>query len=109
MSRKETIFFTLILLFFFTLFFPKLTLLTIIAASVVVGYSLLFGSFREKWQSLKSQRHLQAMLLFFAWIVASVLLSENLNKGLWFLDSWLALLYFCMCVGSLQLRKYLSD
>jgi O-antigen ligase len=45
------------------------------------------------------------MLLFFAWIVISVLLSENFNKGLSFLDPRLALFYFPLCVGTLELRK----
>jgi O-antigen ligase len=109
MTLKERIFFVLILLFFFTLFFPKFTLLTIIAAAAVVGWSLLFSPVKEKWQMLKERRHLQGMLLFFAWIVVSVLLSENFDKGLRFLDSRLALFYFPLCMGSLQLRKGFRD
>ena len=109
MSRKENILFALILLYFFTLFFPKLTLLTIIAAAGLVGYSLLFSSFSEKWQALKTRRHLQGMLLFFAWIVVSVLLSENRGKAFAFLDSRLALFYFPLCIGTLRLRKAFRD
>jgi O-antigen ligase len=105
MIQKEKILLSLILLFFLTLFFPKLTLLTIIAAAAVVGYSLLFSSVKAKWTMLKERRYLQGMLLFFAWIVTSVLLSENFNKGLSFLDPRLALFYFPLCVGTLELRK----
>src|SRR5215218_4323281 len=109
MTLKEKLFFVLILLFLFTLFFPKLTLLTILATAAVVGYSLVFSSFKEKWLLLKSRRHLQGMLLFFAWIIISVLLSENFKNGLRFLDSRLALFYFPLCIGSLQLRKNFRD
>lgn len=99
----------LILLYFFTLFFPKLTLLTIVAAAALVGYSLWFSSFAEKWQTIKRRRHLQGMFLFFAWIVVSLLLSENFSKGLRFLDPRLALFYFPLCVGSLRLRTPFRD
>jgi O-antigen ligase len=105
MSQKEKIFFSLILLFFFTLFFSRLALLNIIAAAAVVGFSLVFSSAKEKWQALKQRRHLQGMLLFFAWVVVSLFLSEHFHKGLSFLDPRLALFYFPVCVGTLQLRK----
>jgi O-antigen ligase len=109
MSQKEKLFLALILLFFFTLFFPKLTLLTIIAAVAVVGCALFFSPLKEKVRMLRQRRHLQAMMLFFVWIVMSVLLSENFNKGLSFLDPRLALFYFPLCVGSLQLTKRFRD
>src|SRR6476646_10437818 len=97
MSRKEKIFFVLILFFFFTLFFARLQLLNTIATVAVVAYSLLFNSINQKWQLLKRRRYLQGMLLFFAWVVISLLLSQNLNKGLSFLDPRLALFYFPLC------------
>lgn len=105
MPQKEKIFFVLILFFFATLFFPKLTIVTIIAAAAVVGYSLFFGSFREKVHALKSRRHLLVMLLFFTWIIISIFLSESFKGGLRFLDPRLALFYFPLCVGSLKLQK----
>jgi O-antigen ligase len=74
-----------------------------------VGYSLWYSPVKEKWQLLKERRYLQAMLLFFAWIIVSVLLSENFNKGLRFLDSRLALFYFPLCLGTLHLRKTFRD
>jgi O-antigen ligase len=109
MSQKEKLFLALILLFFFTLFFPKLTLLTIIAAVAVVGCGLWFSPVKEKMQVLRQRRHLQGMLLFFAWIVVSVLLSENFNNGLSFLDPRLALFYFPLCIGTLQVRSHFRN
>jgi O-antigen ligase len=104
MSQKEKLFLALILLYFFTLFFPKLTLLTIIAAAAVVGCGLWFTPIKAKAQIFRQRRHLQGMLLFFTWVVVSVLLSENFNKGLSFLDPRLALFYFPLCIGTLQVR-----
>lgn len=109
MTRKEKLFFVLILLFFFTLFFSALTLPRIIAAAAMLGCSFALGSIKEKWQAIKERRYLQGMLLFFAWVVISVLLSEHFRKGLHFLDSRLALFYLPLCIGSLQLRKPFRD
>src|SRR6476469_2924156 len=109
MTRKEKIFFAIILFFFFTLFFSRVALLSIVAIAAVVCYSLVFSSVTEKWQSIKTQRHLQGMLLFFAWIVVSALFSENANKALSFLNPRLALFYFPLCIGTLSLRKTFRD
>jgi O-antigen ligase len=109
MSRRETLLFTLILLFFSTLLCPRLPLLTIICSAAVVGYSLVFSTVGEKVQAIRQRRHLQGMLLFFAWIVVSLFLSEHFKKGLSFLDPRLALFYFPLCVGSLQLSRTFRD
>ena len=109
MSRKEKIFFVLILFFFFTLFFARLQLLNTIATVAVVAYSLLFNSINEKWQLLKRRRYLQGMLLFFAWVVVSVALSKNHNKAMSFLDPRLALLYLPISIGTLTLTKRFKD
>lgn len=109
MTRKEIVFFGLTQLFFATLLFPRVTLLTILAAAAVVLSSLLLSPLREKWHAIKKRRYLQAMLLFFGWIVVSLLLSEYFKPGLSFLDPRLALFYFPLCMGSLQLRTHLRN
>src|SRR6476469_4696187 len=91
MTRKERILYLLILLFFVTLFFSGSKFLSIGADAAVVGYSFLFSPVSEKWQLLKKRRALQCMLLFFAWVVVSLFLSEHFHNGLSFLNPRLAL------------------
>lgn len=109
MSKKEKVLLGLILFYLFTLFFPKLVILTIVSVIALLLYSIFYSSVKEKWALLKERRHLQGMLLFFGWIVISVLLSSNTNKALSFLDPRLALFYFPLCIGTLQLRKRFSN
>jgi len=109
MTRKEKILFALILFFLTTLFFPRLKLVNIIAASSLVLYALFFSSWKEKWQVFKERKHLRWMFLFFLMIVVSVLLSSNFHKGLRYLDPRLPLVYFPVSIGLLQLRKEFKE
>lgn len=109
MKNKEKVLLALILLFFFTLFFPLLGPTNIVAAILLVGYSLFFLPLKDKIESFKQRKHLPAMLIFFIWIVISVLLSTNKNKAFSFLDPRLALFYFPLTLGSLQLSKNFRD
>jgi O-antigen ligase len=105
MSNKEKILFSLILFFLLALFFPRLQLLNVIATAGLVIYAFIFTSFKQKWMAIKERKHLQAMILFFAWIMLSVALSANSDKALSFLDPRLPLLYMPLSIGVLYLSK----
>ena len=109
MSKKEKVLLGLILFFLFTLFFPRPVILTIVAPALLVLYSLFYNPLKEKWEALKQRRYLQGMLLFFAVVLTSVLLSSDLDKALNFLDPRLTLFYLPLTVGTLQLRKDFRD
>ena len=109
MKNQEKVFLGLMMFFFFTLFFPLLGATNIVAAILLVGYSLFFFPVKEKIAAFKQRKYLQAMVLFFAWILVSVLLSTNRNKASSFLDPRLALFYFPVALGTLQLSKNFRD
>lgn len=109
MSRNEKLLLALVLFFLFTLFFPRPAILTIMGAGALVLYGLLCQPWRERIKSLRRRRHLNGMLLFFAVIVLSVVLSENTNKAFSFLDPRLSLFYFPVAIGTLSLRKDFRD
>lgn len=103
MDKKEKILYGLILFFLVVLFLPRFQLLNIIATAALVIYSFSLTGLKEKWQTVKERRHLQVMLFFFVIIGISMLLSNNTNKALRFLDPRLPLLYFPLTIGVLQL------
>ncbi len=109
MTKKEKVLLGLILFFLLTLFYPHPVIVSIIAPALLVLYSFFFSSFKEKWAMLKQRRYLQGMLLFFAVVLTSVLLSSDLDKALNFLDPRLALFYLPLTIGTLQLRKDFRD
>jgi O-antigen ligase len=109
MTTKEKILFALILFFLSTLFLPWLKLVNIIAAASLAVYAFSFNSWSEKWQLLKERKHLLWMFLFFIMVVISVFLSSNFGRGLRYLDPRLALAYFPVSIGLLQLRKEFKE
>ena len=109
MTTKEKILFVLILFFLSTLFLPWLKLANIIAAASLAVYAFFFNSWSEKWQLLKERKYLLWMFLFFIMVVISVFLSSNFDRGLRYLDPRLALAYFPVSIGLLQLRKEFKE
>ncbi|HEY1872197.1 MAG TPA: hypothetical protein VGG71_14140, partial [Chitinophagaceae bacterium] len=109
MTTKEKFLFVLILFFLSTLFLPWLKLVDIIAAVLLAVYAFFFNSWKEKRQLLKERKYLLWMFLFFIMVVISVFLSSNFNRGLRYLDPRLALAYFPVSIGLLQLRKEFKE
>lgn len=109
MSTKEKILFALILFFLSTLFLPWLKLVNVIAAASLAVYAFSFNSWKEKWQLLKQRKYLLWMFLFFMMIVISMFLSSNFNRALRYLDPRLALAYFPVSIGLIQLRKEFKE
>jgi len=109
MTRKEKVFFVLILFFLAALFLPWLKWVNVIAASLLGLYSLFYNSWKEKREVFKERKYLKWMFLFFLMVIISVLLSSNFHRGLRFLDPRLPLLYFPLSIGFLRLRKKFKE
>jgi O-antigen ligase len=109
MSKKEKILFGLVLFFLTTLYLPWLPVLSVAAAASLVAGAIAFSPFSEKKQLFRERKYVWGMVLFFAMIVTSVLLSENFDKGLRYLDPRLPLLIFPLSIGTLNLRKDFRD
>lgn len=109
MTKKEKLLYILILFFLATLFLPWLPVMSVLAAAALVVCGLAFSRFSEKKELFRQRKYLWGMLLFFAMIVTSVLLSENFDKGLRYLDPRLPLLFFPLSIGTLALRREFRD
>lgn len=105
MRKKEKIMLGLMLIFLFTLFFPRPVIVTILAPVALIICTFFFNSFKEKWELLKQRRYLQVMFLFFGAVVVSVFLSSDFKQALKFLDSRIALFYLPLTIGTLYLSK----
>jgi O-antigen ligase len=109
MTKKEKLLYILILFFLATLFLPWLPVLSVLAAAALVVCGLAFSRVSEKKELFRQRKHLWGMLLFFAMIITSVLLSENFDKGLRYLDPRLPLLFFPVSIGTLALKREFRD
>lgn len=105
MIKKEKILFTLILLFFATLFFSKTTTFNVGIMAALVLYGLFFNSWTEKLQLLKQRKAIAAMLLFFVYLIVSGAMSDNFDTTLHALKIRLPLLFFPLGLGLIQLTR----
>ncbi|HWJ02912.1 MAG TPA: O-antigen ligase family protein, partial [Verrucomicrobiae bacterium] len=110
MSTKEKILYSLSLLFFATFYMPSWAQTV---NGVVIGLMTLFSFFfttrKERWHLLKERKHIAAMVLFFFVVIASLLASENQDRGWRYLDTRLALCYLPVSIGLLQTRREFRD
>lgn len=110
MSVKEKILYSLALLFFVTFYLPSWAQT---ANGVVIGllvlFSFVFTSWKERWALLKERKHITAMALFMVLVFVSLLLSENQDRGWRYLDTRLALCYLPISIGLIQTRKEFRD
>ncbi|AMM51852.1 hypothetical protein TH61_12615 [Rufibacter sp. DG15C] len=109
MNQKEKILYALLLLFFISLFTGSLAAYSSIATGALFLYGFFFNSLSEKWQLLKERKHILAMLVFYGFLVVSVLLSEDKDSGLHHLKLRLPLLLLPLGVGLLDLRREFID
>ncbi|MEW6108512.1 MAG: O-antigen ligase family protein [Nitrospirota bacterium] len=105
MTKQEKTLFTLIVLFFVTLFFSKLRIPNIIITGGIVVYCFTLTTIREKIELSKQRRSIQAMLFFFLLVLLSMTLSDNVDKGLTYLVLRLPLLVFPISLGLINMRK----
>src|SRR5262245_45320041 len=99
MDRKEKIFFALIQLFLLTLLLPYNDIVSGVITGGLLLACLLFNKPREKWMLLKQRKSIGAMVIFFAWMLISFLLSKNKSNILPTLDTRLCLFYFPVTIG----------
>jgi O-antigen ligase len=105
MNQKEKILYALLLLFFVSLFTGSLAAFSSITTGALFLYSFFFTSIPEKWQLLKRRKHIIGMLIFYGFLVVSVLLSEDKDAGLHHLKLRLPLLLLPLGIGLLDLRR----
>ncbi len=110
MTVKEKILYALCLLFFAVLFYSRTHTLNGVLIGVLAVYSFFFFSpARQKWTVFKQRKHIWAALLFIAVLLISIGLSENKGRGFRYLDTRLALFYFPLTIGLLQLTKTFKE
>src|SRR5438128_381688 len=109
MTKKEKVLYLIILLYFITLFFSKTTSINVIITAILVLYSFSFNSIQDKWELLKQRKPIQLMLLFFLVEVISILLSDNKERGLHYLNLHLPLLIFPVSIGLLHVSKQYKE
>ena len=109
MTRQERIIFTLITIFFITLFPSWLRIVNIIVIGAIFISCFVFFPLREKLDLLRQRKSVQSMLLFFLLILLSFALSANVSKGLDYLVLQLPLLLFPISIGLIYLRPYLKN
>lgn len=113
-KSRENVLLILILFFLAGLYlpvfhFPWLTVVNIIAISLLLLYALWYSPVKDKWQMLKKRKYLLGMCLFFCIVVSSVFLSDNLSRGFRYLDPRLPLFFFPLTIGTLRLTKAYRD
>ena len=109
MIKKDKILYSLILLFFATLFFSKTTSINIGVMAALVLYCFFYSSWSEKWQLLKQRKAIIFMLVFFLYLLVSGLFSENTENTLHTLKIRLPLFFFPVSIGLIQLRKSFKE
>lgn len=109
MTRKENILFYLLLLFFAVLFYAHTDTINGVIIGCVLLCALLFNPIKEKWQLLQQRKHIIFMVLFFAMIGVSLMLSDNKDRGFRYLDTRLALFYFPVTIGLISISKTLKE
>ncbi|KAA6432389.1 O-antigen ligase family protein [Rufibacter glacialis] len=109
LNKKEKGLYLLVLLFFTTLFFAKLSGVNAVVTGILVLYCFWFSSFREKWETLKQRPYIQGMLLFYFALVVSTILSDDIGWGLHNLKIRLPLLLFPASIGLLHLQEKLKE
>jgi O-antigen ligase len=109
MLTKDKGLLLIVLLFIGTLFFPFFPVVSLIITVVLVLAALFYNSLGEKKNLIRQRPHVWFMFAFFLWILISILLSDNTNRGFRYLDSRLPLGYFPLSIGLIYLRKYFRD
>ena len=109
MTRKENILYYLLLLFFAVLFYAHTDTINGIIIGCVLLCAILFNSLKDKWQILKQRKHIIFMILFFAMLGVSLMLSDNKDRGFRYLDTRLALFYFPVTIGLVSISKTLKQ
>ena len=109
MTRQEKILFTLIQLFFATLFFSKATSFNVAITGAIVLYSFTWTTLPEKFTLLKQRPYIVLMLLFLGYELISLAFSENTARGLHYLKIHLPLLLFPASLGLITLSRTFRD
>ena len=109
MSLKQKLLFTSILLFIYTLFFPQVPVLNIVATGSLLTSALFYNSLKEKLELLKTRRYLWWMIAFVLCAVISALLSDNSRTAFRYIDPRLPLIYFPLTIGLVRLEKAFRD
>ncbi|GAB3526276.1 hypothetical protein GCM10027443_01300 [Pontibacter brevis] len=109
MTKQEKILYTLIVLFFVTLFPSYLRIVNIIITGGIVVYCITITSLKEKLEVLRQRKSIQLMLFFFLLVLISTGLSDNIDKGISYLVLRLPLLLFPISLGLVYLRKSFKE
>src|SRR5688572_6040437 len=109
MSLKQKLLFAPILLFIYTLFFPQVPVLNVVATGLLLASALLYNPLKEKLQLLKTRRYLWWMIAFVLCAVVSALFSENSKTAFRYIDPRLPLFYFPLTIGLVRLEKTFRD
>ncbi|ALI97801.1 O-antigen ligase family protein [Rufibacter tibetensis] len=109
LTKKEKGFIAIVLLYFITLYFARLSGVNSVITGLLVVYSFSMSTLQEKKEVLKQRPYILGMLLFFLALVISTLLSEDIAWGMHHLKIRLPLLLFPASIGLLQLNRSLKD
>ncbi len=106
MTIQEKILYGGLLFFFGALFYAYTDTINGIVIALLLLYAFFFvGNFKSKWGLLKERKHIAFMMLFILLLLISILFSDNTGRGFRYLDTRLALFYFPLGLGLLQLTK----
>ncbi len=109
MVVKEKVLYVLLLAFFCTFFSARSQILNGVLIGGLLLCGLVYSSPRHKWQVLKERRHIPFMVLYFFMLGISLYYSDNQGRGLRYLDTRLALFYFPVAIGLLELSKAFKE
>ena len=109
MNKKEKILFILAQLFFLTLLLPYNDIVSGVITGGLMLSCLLYDPVRQKLALFGGRKYLWWMMFFFAWMVISLLSSDNKDEIFPTLDPRLALGYLPLSVGLLNLRKSFKE
>ncbi|HVG12209.1 MAG TPA: O-antigen ligase family protein [Flavisolibacter sp.] len=106
---KEKVLYVLLLGLFCTFFYAYTDTLNGILIGGLILCGLVYSSPRDKWKVLKQRRHIWFMLLYFLMLGLSLFYSDNQGRGFRYLDTRLALFYFPVGIGLLELSKAFKE
>ncbi|HEY0059445.1 MAG TPA: O-antigen ligase family protein [Flavisolibacter sp.] len=109
MVLKEKVLYVLLLLLFCTFFYAYTDTPNGILIGCLILCGLIYSSPRDKWRVLKERRHIWFMLLYFLMLGLSLFYSDNQGRGFRYLDTRLALFYFPVGIGLLELSKAFKE
>lgn len=109
MPLKQKLLFASILVFLCSLLFPQFKIFNIAALSFLLISALIYNSFNEKLQLLKSRNYLWWMFAFFVCVVISAILSDNSKTAFRYVDPRLPLIFFPLSIGLVRLDKPFRD